>query len=54
MMNIVVNAEPRHVTATTLKGALRELEFSGQMVTTAVKGLFIARELRASTKTARW
>lgn len=43
-MNIIVNAEPRHVAAETLEYALQELEFTSPAIATAVNGCFIPRE----------
>lgn len=45
-MNLIVNAQPREVTATTLANALSELGFTGPAIATALNGRFVPREAR--------
>lgn len=45
-MNLIVNAQPREVTATTLANALSELGFTGPAIATALNGQFVPREAR--------
>jgi sulfur carrier protein len=46
-MTLLLNGEPRTVSATTLAEALRELGYDGKIVATAVNGSFVAARLRA-------
>ena len=48
-MNLIVNAQPREVTATTLANALSELGFTGPAIATALNGQFVPREARDAT-----
>ncbi|EDZ47080.1 sulfur carrier protein ThiS [Leisingera daeponensis] len=45
-MKIIVNAEPREVSATDLQAVLHELGFACSAVATALNGTFVAREKR--------
>lgn len=45
-MKIIVNAEPRDISATDLKTALHELGFVCSAVATALNGTFVARGKR--------
>jgi sulfur carrier protein len=45
-MNLIVNAQPREVTATTLASALSELGFTGPAIATALNSQFVPREAR--------
>ncbi len=48
-MNLIVNAQPREVTAQTLADALNELGFTGPAIATALNGQFVPREARQTT-----
>lgn len=45
-MQIIVNATPRQVSATTLAAALEELGFTSPSIATALNGAFVARSKR--------
>ncbi len=48
-MNIVVNAEPRRVSAPTLSGVLTELGYTSPAIATALNGVFVPRNRRSDT-----
>jgi sulfur carrier protein len=48
-MNLIVNAQPREVTAQTLADVLNELGFTGPAIATALNGQFVPREARQTT-----
>lgn len=45
-MTLLLNGEPREVTATTLEQALAELGYTGKVVATAVNGDFVPARKR--------
>jgi sulfur carrier protein len=45
-MTLLLNGEPREVTATTLEQALNELGYAGKVVATAVNGDFVPARKR--------
>jgi sulfur carrier protein len=45
-MTLLLNGEPREVTATTLEEALNELGYAGKVVATAVNGDFVPARKR--------
>ncbi len=47
-MHILLNGEPRQVSAATLAEALAELDFGDAIVATAVNGRFVPVSARAS------
>ncbi|ANP38334.1 hypothetical protein JL2886_03457 [Phaeobacter gallaeciensis] len=49
-MQIIVNADPRDIRATTLAAALDELGFTSPAIATALNGQFISRAKRDDTK----
>ena len=49
-MQIIVNADPRDIRATTLAAVLEELGFTSPAIATAVNGQFISRAKRDDTK----
>ncbi|MEO1140117.1 MAG: sulfur carrier protein ThiS [Pseudomonadota bacterium] len=49
-MNILVNAEPRDITADTLADALSELGFDNPAIATALNGTFVPRQCRPTTR----
>ncbi|SLN64065.1 sulfur carrier protein ThiS [Aquimixticola soesokkakensis] len=51
-MHITVNAKPHDISAQTLAGALAELGVVSPAIATAVNGLFVARDARATTRLA--
>lgn len=46
-MTIILNGEPRAVSAASLEAALTELGYGGAHVATAVNGEFVPRDARA-------
>lgn len=48
-MNILLNGEPREVSAASLDTALAELGLSGACIATALNGVFVAAPRRATT-----
>ncbi|MDE4191628.1 sulfur carrier protein ThiS [Phaeobacter gallaeciensis] len=49
-MQIIVNADPRDIRATTLAAALDELGFTSPAIATALNGQFISRAKRVDTR----
>lgn len=49
-MQIIVNADPRDIRATTLAAALDELGFTSPAIATALNGQFISRAKRDDTR----
>ncbi|MEO3478540.1 sulfur carrier protein ThiS [Pseudophaeobacter sp. 1A16562] len=49
-MQIIVNADPRDIRATTLAAALEELGFTSPAIATALNGQFISRAKRDDTR----
>ena len=49
-MQIIVNADPRDIRATTLAAALKELGFTSPAIATALNGQFISRAKRDDTR----
>ena len=52
-MKIVVNGEPHEVQADNLAALLSELEYSGELVATALNGDFVRAKQRAETRLAQ-
>ncbi len=51
-IDIVVNAEPKRVSAATLADVLSALDYGGQKVATALNGDFVSERQRALTRVA--
>ncbi len=49
-MKIIVNGRMREVTANRLSALLEELDMTGDHIATAVNGIFIARDKRATLR----
>ncbi len=49
-MQIIVNADPREIQATTLAEALSELGFTSPALATALNGQFVSRAKRVDTR----
>ena len=47
-MQLIVNGESRHTTASTLAEVLDELGYHGASVATALNGVFVAQSARAT------